>query len=93
MKYYFMLLSKEEAKNPANLGAKYVFGHKDKWCEEDAEEWAKYLTAGYVKYVDYAVKDNKAYYILKTYMDLDANSVVLLCRESEFGCDQDFTNS
>lgn len=88
MKYKFLLISKEDAINPVNLGAKFVYDHKSEWLDESADEWCKYLTAGYVKGVDFVMKNNKAYMLLKSYLDLDADTVIFLCQESKYGADQ-----
>lgn len=89
MKYYFCLISSEEAKTPQNLGRHFVFTHRDRWIENTAV--APYLTAGYVKGVDFVEHEGKAYMILKTFINIDPGEpfVAILAAESTMGCDID----
>ena len=89
MKYYFCLISKEEAKTPNNLGRHYVFSHRDKWIENT--DVAPYLTAGYVKGVDFVEHEGKAYMLMKSFINIDPGEafVVFMTVESTMGCDID----
>jgi hypothetical protein len=84
--YYFCLISKKEAKNGANLGRTYVYDHRSEWISFPAGI-ELYLTAGYMKGEDFVTKDGVAYWIKKTFIDLDEKFVVLMCTESDQGCD------
>ena len=85
--YYFCLIDAESAKLGTNLGRKYVYDHESEWVLADSNI-STYLTTGYVKGVDYCVTDNKAYSLLKTFIDLEKKCVIILCKESSFGCDK-----
>ena len=87
MNYYFCLIDAESAKLGTNLGRKYVYDHESEWILADPK-LSTYLTTGYVKGVDYCVKNNKAYALLKSFIDLETKCVILLCKESTFGCDK-----
>lgn len=86
MKYYFCLVDRESAKSGTNLGRDYIYKHRSEWVD-GPENIYLYLTAGYVKGVDYVTFNNKAYMLLKSYIDLNEGFVVILCTESVSGCD------
>ena len=88
MKYYFCLDGKDVMSNGSNPGREYVYDHKEEWIPVPGDEYCKYLTAGYVKGVDYAVYKGIAYLLFKSFIDSEENAVILLCTESMFGCDQ-----
>lgn len=86
MKYFFCLISNKDT-NAVNIGKTFVYKNRAKWVEVPGEEFCKYLTAGYVKGIDHVVYQNKAYMIMKSYMDLEEHFVVMACVESISGCD------
>lgn len=87
MKYYFCLVDGDDAKSGLNIGRKYAYEKRSKWVE-GAEDLPLYLTAGYMKGTDFVSYKGKAYFIMKTYIDLDEDFVLLVCKESEMGCDK-----
>ena len=87
MKYFFCLISSAD-NDPLHIGRNFVYKNRSKWVEVPGEEFCKYLTAGYVKGIDYAVYQGKAYMLMKSYMDLDEHFVVMVCKESVAGCDK-----
>lgn len=87
MKYYFCLLSKDDVPAGTNPGRRIVYENRSEWVEKPADEISKYLTAGYVKGVDYVVSNNKAYWIYKSFIDIDEDFVVIAAVESITGCD------
>lgn len=84
--YYFCLIPKEDCKTTTNLGRTYVYEHRDQWVSFPAGI-ELYLTAGYMKGEDFVTKDGKAYWIKKTFIDLEERIVILMCTESVQGCD------
>ena len=87
MKYYFCLVDGIKAKSGLNIGRKYAYENRNTWVE-GAEDLPLYLTAGYMKGTDFVTYQGKAYYIMKTYIDLDEDFVLLVCKESIMGCDK-----
>lgn len=88
MKYYFCLVPKNE-NQPRNMGMTYTYEHRSNWIAVDGDEYCKYLTAGYMKGVDFTVYKGKCYMIMKTFLDLEENFVVMLCTESAYGSDME----
>ena len=86
MTIFFCPISNEEVKKGTSVGRTYAYANKSKWVQAPAETGI-YLTAGYVKGVDHVVIDGKAYMLMKTYIDISENSIVILCTESVLGCD------
>ena len=86
MKYYFCLVSAKDTMNGTNIGKTYAYNNRSKWVEASSNI-SEYLTAGYTKGVDHVVVDNKAYMIMKSFIDVSENFVVLVCSESVSGCD------
>lgn len=86
MKYYFCLVPRNQQLNGTNVGRTYAYQHKDKWIEAPSD-FANFLTVGYVKGVDHVVVDNKAYSMMKSYIDIAGKFVVFVCTESISGCD------
>ena len=87
MTYYFCLISDEDAKTGINIGRKYAYEHRDEWVV-GADDLPLYLTAGYMKGMDFVTYDGKAYFIMKTFIDLNEGFVLLVCKESIMGCDK-----
>lgn len=90
MTYYFCLVSKEDSTGMnagLNIGRKYAYANRSKWVQA-GNEISSYLTSGYTNGVDLVVYQGKAYYIKKSYIDLEENFVVLVCKESFDGCDK-----
>lgn len=94
--YYFCLIPADVCKKNdiggrlsvgGNIGARFVYKNRQYWHKEDANEWCKYLTAGYMKGIDFVHKDNKTYQIFKTYMDLDLDAVIIVGFECIAGCE------
>lgn len=85
MKYYFCLVKKEDDV-PLNMGYKYIKDHESDWIEGNNTIY-EYLTAGYVKGIDFVVKDAIAYMIWKSYIMPDEDCVVILAKESSQACD------
>lgn len=86
MKYYFCLVDKSNVSTGTNVGKTFAYKNRSKWIEAK-DGIHNYLTAGYMKGVDFVVLDGKAYMIMKSYIDLTENFVVLVCTESVAGCD------
>ena len=86
MTYYFSLVPFEDSKNGVNLGCTYAYAHRDKWVQGPADV-SDFLAAGYVKGIDHVRYNGKAYSILRSYVDLDEDFVVIVCTESVTGCD------
>lgn len=86
MKYYFCLVDKDSVATGTNVGKSYAYKNRSKWIEAK-DGIHNYLTAGYMKGVDFIVHKNKAYMIMKSYIDVSENFVVLVCAESVAGCD------
>ena len=55
----------------------------------DASGIDTFLAAGYVKGVDHFTYNNKAYIIMKSFIDLNEKFVVVVAVESTNGCDID----
>jgi len=86
MKYYFCLVSDKERNSGINIGKTYAYNHRSSWIE-GPDGIHNYLTAGYMKGVDFVVSNNKAYMIMKSYIDVTENFVVIVAVESISGCD------
>lgn len=86
MKYYFCLVP-ESDRAGLNVGRKYAYANRDKWIDGNIE-LSTYLASGYTNGVDFIVYQGKAYYIKKSYLDVEENFVVIVCRESIEGCDK-----
>lgn len=91
MKYFFCLVPKEKASG-INIGRRYAYDNRDKWVEGDIE-LSTYLASGYTNGVDFVVYNGIAYYVKKSYLDLQENFVVLVCKESIEGCDKAVVNT
>ena len=87
MTYYFCLVDGDDSKSGLNIGRKYAYEKRSEWVK-GADDLPLYLTAGYMKGTDFVTCKGKAYYIMKTYIDLDEDFVLLVCKESEMGCDK-----
>lgn len=86
MKYYFCLVSDQDRITGTNIGKTYAYKNRSKWIP-GGNDIHNYLTAGYMKGVDFVVVEGKAYMIMKSYIDLTENFVVIVCVESVAGCD------
>lgn len=86
MKYFFMLVTYEESYNPSSSGWTFALKNKDRWVAAP-DNISQYLTAGYVTGIDYVTVGEKAYYLRKSFINLDEDAVVILCVESKQGCD------
>lgn len=87
MNYYFCLVNNTDKSTGVNVGRTYAYQHRSEWISIPGSDISQYLTTGYVKGVDYVVYNNKAYMIMKSYLDLNEKFVVLVCTESISGCD------
>lgn len=87
MKIYFYPVPYDETKNGLAVGRVNAWKNESKWVEAPAD-FNEYLTAGYVKGVDHIVINDKAYMMMKTYMDLSNDRLVIICTESVTGCDK-----
>ena len=87
MKMYFCPVSYEETKSGLAVGRANAFKDESKWVEAP-DDFVTYLTAGYVKGVDYVVINDKAYMLMKSYLDPANDRVVIVCTESISGCDK-----
>lgn len=83
MTYKFCLVPFEDVKKGA-VGWAYAKENESKWMEYNPEP---YLAAGYVKGVDHVIKDDKAYAIMKSYINLSEDYILHVCAESTQGCD------
>lgn len=83
MTYKFCLVPFDVVKKGA-VGWAYAKENESKWEEYNPEP---YLAAGYVKGVDHIIKDDKAYAIMKSYINLSENYILHICAESTQGCD------
>ena len=86
MKYYFCLVPHSDRAG-LNTGRKFAYENRDKWIEGDIE-LSTYLASGYTVGVDFIVHEGKAYYIKKSYLDIEEKFVVIVCRESIDGADK-----
>lgn len=84
MHYYICLLNKEESKDGLKIGLSYALKKESEWIQCD--EISEYLT-GVAKGVDFAVKDNTSYMIVKRYCDIQNKRVIVICIETSYGCD------
>ena len=87
MKYYACLIPKEDGKIGLNVGRYYTYQHRREWV--DASGIDTFLAAGYVKGGDHFTYNNKAYIIMKSFIDLNEKFVVVVAIESTNGCDID----
>lgn len=87
MKYFFCLVNNGDLPVGSNPGRRFVYENRDKWIEKSGEDYSRYLTAGYVKGVDYVTYKGKAYWMLKSFVDLEEDFIVIVCTESLTGCD------
>lgn len=85
MKYFFCLIPDKDARDGVNIGRTYAYKNRAKWKEVSGI--SEYLTAGYVKGVDFIVVDDVAYEMKKTYLDANEKFIVILATESISGCD------
>lgn len=85
MTYYFFPLTKEEAKNGANLGYRFALQNKSRWveCPDLGNERNTYdpATSG-------LIYNNTAYFMYRDYHDLDNNWRVWIGTPRLQGCDQ-----
>ena len=86
MKYYFCLVPDSDG-GGINIGRRYAYNNRDKWVE-GSDDISTYLASGYTNGVDYVVLNGLAYQIKKSYIDLEENFVVIVCKESIEGCDK-----
>ena len=86
MKIFFCPISHEETKNGTSIGCSFAYANKSRWVQAP-DDVTSYLTAGYAKGVDHIIVKNKAYMIMKTYIDVTENQIVMVCTESILGCD------
>lgn len=87
MKYYFLALTADEIADGTKIGYAYAKTLKgtDRWIEND--NLSVYLTVGFVKGVDHIVHGGKAYMLMKSYIDIDETSVLLVCSEAINGAE------
>ena len=86
MKMYFCPVYHSETLNGTSIGRTFAYNNKSRWVEAP-QSLEVYLTAGYMKGVDHVIINNKAFMIMKTYIDIAANSIIIVCIESITGCD------
>ena len=77
MKYKFMFVNESAVEHPEMYGYAYAVENKNEWVENNNVH--EYLTAGYVRGVDYVVNNDIAYYVRKTYLDITGNLIIFVC--------------
>ena len=89
MTFYFCFLPHEDVKkNPVNCGYRYVTEHKSDWVEApDIAHGENYLAAGWNKGGDFIVYQDTVYEIYKSFIIVEDDAIIHLCRESIQGCD------
>ena len=83
--HFYCLLSKEEAEDPTKVGYAYALSKEEEWIQND--DCGDFLAPGYNIGNDFIVKDNKPYFIKKTYCDISNSRYIYLGVESTNGCD------
>ena len=89
MTTYLFFVSAEEAKDGTKTGFGYAISKRSEWVQKnisDSDIGCVYVT-GLEHGQDYIVYDNVVYAVYKKYVNVDENYVVVICRESEYGCD------
>lgn len=84
MKYFFCFLTHEEGKDGTNLGRTFAYANKARWKE--ATNINEFLTVGFNKGTDFVVHENKAYVLLKSFLDIKDKQVVFIAVEDISGC-------
>lgn len=84
MELKFCLVPKDEIL-PQNSGSTYVFSHESDWV--DGTSVLPFLSTGFVKGVDHVFYQGKTYMILKSFLDIENDRVVILAEESVSGYD------
>ena len=86
METFFCLMTPEQFEDPTNVGWNFCKAHKSEWVKGNAET-DRYLTVGFVKGCDFAIFNDKVYFLHKVFQDLNNKYTVILCRESTMSCD------
>ena len=86
LKYYYCLVPWEDTKGGTAEGMGYAYANQDRWIETTEDKVSEWQS-GAVLGCAFVVKDQIAYAVRKSYMDLDNNWVVVICIESKQGCD------
>lgn len=86
MKMKMCLVSKKDAQNGLNIGYDYIMKHKSELIEVNDQLHDSIIT-GYTIGTLYMVYQNKVYWVVKSYVLTEENITVLVCKESEKGCD------
>lgn len=88
MKYYVFLLSLKDSKDGGKQGFGYAIAHKSDWIEcPDLPDVHTNYVSSYSAGRNYLVHNGKAYKLYKDYLDIDEHYYLLVCVESEYGCD------
>ena len=87
MKYYFCLLSTEEALVPTNIGLNYALTKRASWIEIASSGASDAFVNDGNKGHYFAYHDGKSYMLQKRYINLDDKYIVIICTESKAGCD------
>lgn len=88
MKDYFCLIPKEQLKKePGNTGWRYAKEHKTEWVDASSIFPENIPNCNYNPGINFFVKGDKVYDIVKMYASMDDNATVHICYEVENASD------
>lgn len=85
MKVYFFFLSADDLRDPLKTGYSYAKSKRSEWVENSNLE--DKLFTGFQVGNNYVVYKDKVYWFYKQFTLVDENAALMLCKESEQGCD------
>lgn len=85
--YYFIPLSREEAKNGKNLGYKFAMEHQDRWYSVDPE-FALEFNTNFDRGTEYMVLNGIVYTLHKDYLDPANNRRLYIVKEMDLESDR-----